>query len=346
MQDSTNAIPSRFAVEKISPDELTKRLSRQSTRLDCELVILPGLSQVPSGLPAALAGFARRGGGLLLFLNDDVSPSRYNEEFGELLPGQLGHPERPSSSDAKWHLDDYERKAPMFDPFRRPGSGNLALPEFSRRFSISPNAGTAVTARFEDDVPAIVSAKVGQGKVVLANTSADTAWTDWPKHKTFVPWLHSLCSWVAARTGAEPPRARERLVVGSDRDIALGAGAKNQSFRFQRPGEKESILTADGDGQLRNLDFSKPGIYGVIDRGGQELLRLAVNPPAQESDLAALTPNGFQAQLARAAEPRGAATASVGGGADNQQKELARWLLLAGLALLLAEAGLANRTYA
>jgi len=347
LQGTTNASASRFAIEKVSPEELQTKLSAVSEH-KCDLVILPGLKQIPAGFNGAVSGFVRAGGGLLLFLNDEVNPSRCNAEFGGVLPASLGHLERNASesADLKWHLEDYDLNAPMFAVFRKPGSGNLALPEFTRRFTMSAHQGAVVSATFADGMPAILSAGFGSGRVALANTSADTAWTDWPKHKTFVPWLHSLCLWLAAPSAADQMRTAAHLVTADDADIPLGPRAKDRSFRIARAGGKETPATADGEGRLQNLDFGQPGIYSITDDARQELERIAVNLPAAESDLACHTAAEFQRQLARPAQPEKASLAAGFPGSNDQQEELARLLLIAALALLFAESFLANRTYA
>jgi len=130
------------------------------------------------------------------------------------------------------------------------------------------------------------------------------------------------------------------------RTARVGAPAFLPAFRPRISGQNENTVTADGDGRLQNLDFSKPGIYSIADRTGQEIQRLAVNVPVEESDLAALTGTDFQKQLARTPEPHQPTVAASLFGSDDHRKDLARLLLLAGLGLLFAETFLANRTYA
>ncbi len=348
MQGVTNSNLSRFVIEKVSPEELVKKLSPASGPSKYNLVMVPGLKQIPASLAVELLGFVRAGGGLILFLNDDINSGRYNSELRDLLPAQLGHLERNTSeaADSKWHLEDYDLKDAMFATFRRPGSGNLALPEFTRRCTLTTNQGSTVCARFGDETPAIVSLALGGGKVVLINSSADTVWTNWPKHKTYVPWLHGLCLSLTARAGGDQMRAAAHLIAGEDHDVSLGLAAKQQPFRVRRLGGKETIVTADPDGRLLNLESSAPGVYSITNAAGQEMQRLAINLPAEESELSALTPAEFQREVTRAARGHNATLAASFFGAEDHRKDFARVLLMAGLGLLLAETFLANRTYA
>ncbi len=348
MQGTTNAGFARFELVKVSAEVLARQLAPRKDESAIDLVILPGLKEIPSGLARSLAAFVEAGGGLLLFVGDDVNPSRYNTEFRDLLPAQLGHVERNNSDtpDQRWHLEEYDLFSPVFSVFRRPNSGNLALPEFTRRFTLITNQGVTVPARFGDDTLAIATRALGRGRVALVNTSADTAWTDWPKHRTFVPWLHSLCHWLAPRASAEPARTASHLSATDDADIALGGPAGRQSFRVVRPGKAETNAVADASGRLRNLDFGQPGIYSIRDRAGVEVQRVAVNVPGEESDLTALTPAEFQRQLTRLPEAQRDTLAAGLFGDKDGQKELWRFFLLAVLVLLFAEVFVANRSYA
>jgi len=124
----------------------------------------------------------------------------------------------------------------------------------------------------------------------------------------------------------------------------LGTADGKRQFKFQRPGEKEIVVTADDQGRLRDLDLAMPGIYTLRDQSGQELQRLAVNLPAQESELTALSPNEFQQQLVRDQTPRPTPLAASLFGQTSNQKELWRVLLMAVVVLLFVELLLANRT--
>jgi hypothetical protein len=345
-QGTTNARPSRFQIEKVFPEELAGKLSAPPAAYD--LVVLPGLKDIPTGLAAQLSEFTQAGGGLLLFLSDDVNATRYNNEFRALLPAQLGHVERNAAqaADDRWHLEDYDLDSPMFAVFRRPNSGNLALPEFTRRFTLVVDQIGMPAAKFADEVPVIVSKMAARGRVVLVNTSADTAWTDWPKHKTFVPWLHSICYHLAARAGADQLRTATHLVAVDDAEVSVGAFGKQHNLFLNGPGDKKTTVIADADGRLRNADFSVPGSYVLSDQAGHEVQRVAVNLPTEESDLAALTSVEFQRQLVRVPEQTRPTLAAEFFGIKSQHKEIWRILLLAVLGLLFAEVFVANRTFA
>ncbi|MBI5388370.1 MAG: VWA domain-containing protein [Verrucomicrobia bacterium] len=348
----SNGAPTGFALEKVTPAQLTARLASSSSRRQeaqasaspLEVVMLPGLKQVPPDAIAALKSFLDSGGGLLIFLNDAVSANFYNAELRDLLPVELGQAE--SVKDTPWRLREFQPDAPMFAVFRQPNSGNLAIPEFTRRFAANLTAGAAVRASFDDGVPLIAERRVGAGRVVWVNTSADTAWSDWPKHKTFVPWLHAVARYLSGRAGAASQEQWQSFTAGDDIPLDLGASAKGASLTLRREGAREVALNADENGHVRDADFEAPGVYSLRDASGRELRRFAVNAPVAESDLAAMTANDFEQHLARTEPPREPLIAEGLFGESNHEKELWRVLLLAALVLLFLELLLANRTLA
>src|SRR5205814_749003 len=129
--------------------------------------------------------------------------------------------------------------AAFFAAFQLPNSGNLSLARFTTRFTLSPGESISVPARFADGLPFLTSAKLGAGRVVLVNSSIDTTWNDWPKHKTFVPWLHGTARFLAALDSRDPAPARLSLVAGADGDLELGPAAAKTTLKLQPPQGKE-----------------------------------------------------------------------------------------------------------
>ena len=202
-----------------------------------------------------------------------------------------------------------------------------------------------IWARFDDSIPLLVGGVTGSGRVLWANTSADTAWNEWPKHKTFVPWLHNAVQFLAARADAEPLRMGSDFAAGTDQEMELGPTARKAALRVRGPGGTETNLVADDAGRL-DLNLTKPGLYSVRDAGGKELHRFAVNVPASESDLAALRPADFQQQVLRAPDTGPDTLAAGLFGPVRNQKEFWRVLLLTALALLFVETIFSNRSHA
>src|SRR4030095_11916411 len=125
-------------------------------------------------------------------------------------------------------------------------NGNLALHEFTQRFSLKAKPEAQVTAQFDDSVPLVVERKFGEGRIILVNTSADTRWTDWQKHKSFVPWLHSTAFYLSGRNPSEQRETTPIFNSGSEVDLAISL--KQQAIKLQRSGGEEVTIQSDEEG--------------------------------------------------------------------------------------------------
>jgi len=264
--------------------------------------------------------------------------------LGNLLPVALDGVE--TATDLDWRLWEHDEQSPVFAPFTSPNSGNLALPKFTRRATLRAVDNAAVLARFQDGVPLMIDRTLGQGRVLLVNSSADTAWSDWPKHRTFVPWIHSLVRFLANRKASEQTSSKRALLAGAEMELDLGSEFKDHTFTLLRPNARQVSCTADDQGWLQDLDLSISGVYSLRTAQGQELRRWAVNVPAVESDLVAMSPSEFERQIAHSEASRDLSPAGALFGAHDGRRELWRLFLLAGLVLLMVEVLLANRTLA
>ncbi len=345
-QGSSNSVPSEFAVTQITPEDLVGTLSGSAARAPCDVLILPALKDIPREAGRAVLDFVRTGGGLLVFLGDGISANRYNNEFRGVLPAQLGTVEMAPDAAVGWRMGEFKTNSEAFALFGRPESGDLAIPQFLKRYSLTPGEHAAPVAFFEDGAPLVLLAAVGQGQVGLVNSSADTTWNDWPKHKTFVPWLHGLGKQLSRKVPRAPTAERTPLISGDDMEIDLVSAAPKAGYILRCPGGQKLSLLADERSRLRTTGFFVPGIYSVQDGRGWEIQRLAVNLPPRESDLASLPPLEFQQQLLRVQQPRSTSPGALLFGSRIGQKEFWRLLLLGALGLLLMETLVSNRTSA
>jgi hypothetical protein len=345
-QGSTNPVASDFTISQAAPEDLARKLSRSSGRERCDIVILPGLKDIPNEAGRALKEFVQEGGGLLMFLGEGISANRYNNEFRGLLPVQLASVEVAPGEAIGWRIGEFSTNAGAFAVFNLPDNGNLGIPQFFKRYSLTPAAGASPIAFFEDGLPLVIAGAVGRGQVALVNSSADTSWNDWPKHKTFVPWLHSLGKQLASQAAHAPAPAPRNVLAEDDLEIGLAGGAPKGRMILQCPGGQKLPLAADGRSRSAASGPFMPGVYSIQDEKGQEMRRVAVNLPPRESDLAAMPPLEFRQQIVRREEPPGTSPSALLFGSKNSTKEFWRLLLLGVLGLLLMETLVSNRTSA
>lgn len=340
---TTNEHNSLFQIEKIAPPGLGAKLALRDGAAPYDLLILPALRELSAGLGKSVETYARAGGGVLFFLGDSVSANRYSTEFLGLLPAQLDEVETANNLD--WRLWEYDRRSPIFAPFRQPNSGNLSLAKFTRRFSLKA-AEALVIARFQDGVPLLIGQSLGKGRILLVNTSADSLWTTWPKHRTFVPWLHAAARYLAGRNDESGPRPDAAFLAGTVTDLVLGPELKQTALKLQEPDGHEVPGMTDEAGVWRDLSWVSSGIYSLRNVEGKEIRRLAANIPVSESDLVAMAPAEFERQVPRLATPTSHSLAASLFGQSPDRQDLWRLCLLTVLGLLFLELLLANKTLA
>jgi hypothetical protein len=343
-KDSTNSVPGAFNLTQVSPEELTAALGASRNGLSWNVAVLPGLKDLPVGIGKTLASLVEAGGGLILFLGEGMSANRYNSELVNLLPARIGDPDTSPAVRSPWRIALYDTNTLAFSAFRLPNSGDLRIPEFTKRYSLDPTEGASRIAFFEDGIPLVVVRAVGRGRVALVNTSADTAWSDWPKHKTFVPFLHGLTKYIAQKASHDAVLDSNEYTAGEDFEIETGSAGRLAQFTLRSPDGKETQLKADDHGRLRDPGMALPGTYSLRDKVGHEIRRMVLNLPVQESNLEALRPADLQQQLVRVQDNPKQTLAAGLFGSRNDQREFWTALLLGALVLLLIEPFVANRT--
>ena len=99
----------------------------------------------------------------------------------------------------------------------------------------------------------------------MVNSSADTSWNDWPKHKTFVPWLHGLGRQVA------PGGAH----IHAAKAMSLLAAEELEVNIFGVHAHKDAEIAETVVNALRWHVWVPKGIQAVVENGYLDPLRAA-----------------------------------------------------------------------
>ena len=324
-------------VTTVSPDELgNKRLA------DFDVVFLCNVKS-PDG--AALRDYVRHGGGLFISLGDNVDPDAYDDALGDLLPQPLqtirsvaatisdrDDGERRAGGEEQ-RLGRFDRNHPVMAPLGEShAADSLDAARFARYALFKPTAEAARTVllRFADGAPALLEARIGEGRVMVFASSIDRDWNDLPIQPVFLPLMQKVSRYLgrAPMRDPEPP-----LTVGQHHDVPLRAA--DRRVEVTSPSGRQHVYEKDKVADRHALAFADtdvPGIYKVAIEGADGVLRprreasFVVNVDAEESDPTRIAP----ARLAALAAGGGARVAE----APKRRVEL--WHALgAGLLLLL-----------
>ena len=283
----------------------------ERTSLDgFDVVMLANVYRLSAVALESLEGYVRDGGGLMVFMGDQVNPDWYVGTFfreGEgLLPVEPIEIIRPSSVARLVVTDPLH---PALRGLSREGDplgiGQIGFFGFyaCRPFvptgadgdgrSATAKVPARVLCRFDDAGAhaAVIERSFGKGRVVVFTSTADREWNDWPGHPTYLPMLMEFVRYVARRG-----ESREETLVGAAIELRVDPARYEPDAVLRTPGypdEREVGVSAGPAGDGRGVVFrweraDVAGVYRfVLTRrdGGEETRMIAVNPDPAESDL-------------------------------------------------------------
>ncbi len=281
----------------VKPDVIAESalLEYDLSRYDC--VFLANVGQFTASEARVLDAYLRQGGGLVIFLGDQVLAERYNRELGldgptKLLPATIGE----IVAEAQYRFDPLDYRHELINPFSgRENSGLLTTPVYKYfRLKVPPDSPAKVALAFEGGDPAIVEQPVHRGRVILVATegslsSVDPAtkspWTTLPAWPSFVPLVQEMLSLAVSG------QSRERNVeVGQPLADTVEAAAAQLPLSIYLPdGRHEELrIAVDAEGGRWSFaDTSQSGLY--LAKIGNPVTReeeFAVNLDTSESNLA------------------------------------------------------------
>jgi hypothetical protein len=333
----------RVSVEVVGAD----RLKPQSIA-GARVVVLANVARLDDAAATALVEHVKAGGGLLLSMGDEIDVDWYNRALADVLPAPLrGSKGQALLDDASvaevLSLTRFRTGHPVF---RSLAAGNAdELPGLGRvrtntimLMEPSSDESREVLMRFSNDAPALVERTVGDGRVLLLATTIDRDWSDLAIRPGFLPLMRQVVLYLGGALDEGGPRI---LRVGEPRKIRVARGV--EEIEVEPPRGPRAKLRVEGDAvdvTFRGTDV--PGLYRVFSRaaGGEarertdERFTVLLDPA--ESDLARATP-----ELLAQAAPSGAVTRTSEPG--DRDVPLWPWLLLVGVALLVAESLIVRR---
>ncbi len=272
-----------------------------------DAVILANVYRLGTGGLRRLESYVREGGGLIVFLGDQVDVEYYRAHLYAggrgLLPRPVGDVVRPPAGAGPFALGDWDVDHPVMRAFVGELASVLRVVQVSafsdsalavEGAAASPDGeDVAVFARFDDAAhsPAILERRYGRGLCVLVTTSCDQEWNDWAGSFSYVPLMLELVQYAARRSGAGLT-----AVVGMPLVCSVESGLSAHSARIETPDYPVEpayfveIETGDDGACLLPIRATwKTGVYRIelTGAGGEAVVRYAaVNADAAESNLA------------------------------------------------------------
>jgi hypothetical protein len=274
-----------------------------------DVVLLCDIARFSDAEAARLESYVRAGGGLVIF----PGPATDLQNYNRVLLRTLGVPEATltdlGSEDQSSFLSlssidlDHPLFAGMFEgersgiPIESPRVTRLVAPLAGGHTIIGLAGGGAFLREY----------RLGEGRVMVFGVDAGGAWSDFPYRGIFAPLMHQMMLYLSvSRT------ATERHTTGTPLELSVHTqSSPGDVFVLRAPDGLEERLVPAGSSPTGTIRFnagapSRPGFHRLLrERSGAEeqLLTVAVNIPAGESDLRAASPEEVEAVLDRCGVP-------------------------------------------
>ncbi|MCA9491863.1 MAG: VWA domain-containing protein [Myxococcales bacterium] len=240
----------------------------------------------PRPFGARLVDFVRRGGSLVISGGDQVTADRYDAALGSILPAPLKGTRAiadPGELGVPLKLPDTE--LPLFSPFRRSGRAAFARVKSHTVLVFQPyqEVRDEITTllRYEDEMPALVERRIGEGRVVVWTSSVDLGWSNLPLQSSFMPLVQRMVSWLGGESGAGS--ARLDGTVGDPVVLDL----PELVLEPEVLGPDGQPVTSRIEGSRLSFVPRRAGAYQVALEGAPPLAWVAVNTDPEESDVRA-----------------------------------------------------------
>ena len=295
------------------------------------VAIVANADNLPTAARDSLGALLQRGGGVFFLPGGAVKADTFNRQFADLAPCRLREVRRPRAELVKAGVTtgamigkiDYDHA--IFEVFRQPHHGDFTTTRFFRWWEVGDSQTSRVSARFDDDRPAVLERQIGRGISMMLAGSTDLQWGNFPLRAIFLPYLHQTVRYLAVR---------------SERDTACRVG--------QVIDVPEGAVLKDPDGKdlTGQVVLDRPGFYRLAGADGADRFCYAVNADPAEADSEAVSPAEIVAAAQLAPGEEGAElTATEKADREQQDTQNLWWYIAAALVgLFVLELLVANRT--
>lgn len=247
----------RVTPEAVSPEEIS----------GADAVVMVDVPELAGDRVRALEERVREGAGLAVFLGPSVDPGFYNQ--------QMHDPLRPEESllsvtigeavqeQAFSRINRMDTGHSIFRGLLDPVYGDLDDTQFTAYYRLQPSDSVESArelAYIGATTPAILERSLGLGRVLLINATANDAWTDLPRRRSYVPLVDRMVRHLVGGIW------QGSFAIGTGASIPLPADADQDSVTVRTPGGTEispPVQMIAGRSVIRLQRLSEPGVYTV-----------------------------------------------------------------------------------
>jgi hypothetical protein len=288
-------------------------------------VVLAGAGAMPQTLELNLRQFVNAGGGLLVAL----SPATMSSGRVPVIDVRIdGARYSTREGDRFQTAMDVDTTHPALD--RSEGFGGV---KFFYAAKVEPGQDR-ILAKLSDGTPLLLEHRLGEGRVLVFSSSFDNVTNDLPLHPLFVPFVEHVSKYLE---GGE--LMQSNVTVGTAIELRKSKD-RGAAAEVLAPDGKRALSLQDAASALAYV-ADREGFYDVRTASGRREL-VAVNADRRESDLTPIPDETLALWKGTSGAPQSAQAGGTGE-ADSVPHSLWKYVLIALLAVSLAESWLADR---
>jgi hypothetical protein len=281
----------------------------ESELADYDCVVLSNIGRFSRDEASVLGDYLHRGGGLIVFLGDQVQLDSYNQELGGEVSKQRVLPARllELSQEAQYRFDPLEYRHPIAGSFRGFEKSGLLTTPIWKYVKLKPNEQAAVALAFEGGDPAVVEERIGRGMSLLFASAASpqsvsgtsdppTPWTAIASWPSFPPLVQEMLLRAVSRR--EEGRS---VLVGEELVGSVTGGTSQPAVNLAGPrgvSQRVPLVQAGGESVWSLSATALSGIYEAQLASPAKAQKFAVNVDPRESDLERVPADSLPAQIA------------------------------------------------
>lgn len=275
---------------------------------EADITVLCDVPELPEPAVAAIEARVASGGGLAVFLGPDIKTDFYSNRLHRaatpersLLPAAVAPAPAPNPAAGVRRpepttLGAIRWTSPILAPLQDPVFGDLAQARLTPNLRIETARLDAakVLAWIGETTPAVIEHSLGAGRVLLFNTTANDAWTDLPRKRSFVPLLDRVVAHLSGGNARRTFDAGETVTLPAP-DLKPNERIEIITPSKQRvPARLRSLASNDPDSPAAARAFLQVdttqdvGVYRVVKTTvAAEATKATGEPPAAKDAPAA-----------------------------------------------------------
>lgn len=251
-----------------------------------DVVVLVDLPNVSEDFGKRLAQFTDSGGGLMVFLGDQLDAEQYNENLagpsGPVLPARLTKVAAHDDPTEGWAIAPIKSTHPLAQVVASLPNDLTATARFHTTVRAVPLPNSETILELGNGLPLLMANQDPQkGRVMLFTSSADRSWNNLPLHPLFTILLQQSATMLSSDPSLGQDLVGEPTVmglpgrmVGDDVAVVDPMGETTPVKATLVDGVAAAVITPDA-----------VGVYRVAAEAGHRAAAVSANVDTRESDV-------------------------------------------------------------